>query len=110
MAGFNVSPGINNVLTSFLVNTAAGGDIPIVAAVAGKVVRVYRVLIIPTAAATLTWKDGTTVVSGPLAVAINGIYNLEFTGEPWYFSSVGATINLNSTAVQISGNVWFTQQ
>jgi hypothetical protein len=110
MAGVHLTPGETSRLTAFVVNSAAGGDFPIATAVAGKIVRVYRVLLVGAANAAYAFKDNQTALSGVMTPATGTVFLLAYDGEPWFVSSAGNTINLNLTANQTSGVVWFTQQ
>lgn len=109
MAGVAITPVLKSLLTPFKVDTAAGGDIAIVAAVAGKKVQVYRALLVGAATATIQFKDGATALTGVMTPATGFPFTLDYTGEPWFESTAGATINLTLAAVQTSGVVYFRQ-
>ena len=110
--GLGVTPvplSASQLLLSVL-NNAAGGDIPLVAAVGGKSVKLYRLLLFATNPTLITFKDGSTPLSGPIQLLESGSIVLDFSGDPWYQSSVGATLNINSSvATQISGTAWYEQ-
>jgi len=99
-------------LTRAVINSAAGGDIAIVAAAPNQIVRLYKLLLVNTAAANvITFKDNTggNATSGPMALGANAEIILPMDGEPWYQSALGGTVVINSGATQISGTAWFTQ-
>jgi hypothetical protein len=101
-----------SALSRAVINSAAGGDILPVAAVAGQIIRVYKIWLVNTAATSITFKDGAggTAVSGPAALAANGSLVFDFDGEPWYVTSLGNAFAINSSAAtQVSGTMYFTQ-
>ena len=56
-----------------VINAATSGDAnTIVAAVAGKQIRVLSYTLIADAAVTATWKSGTTAISGAMSLPANG--------------------------------------
>lgn len=94
-------------LSGVAINTAAAGDIALVAATAGMIVRCYRFLIVVAGATTLTFKDGGAAVPG--AIAFNGADKIVLDLEllPWFQTAIGNELALNnSNAVQISGAAW----
>ena len=92
------------------VSFASASSNTVIAAVAGEIIRIYRVLIIAAAAATLTFQDGSTALSGAMALAANGTIILPNCGIPWFQTSAGNAFNiLSSTGAQISGTIWYLQ-
>jgi hypothetical protein len=97
-------------LSRAVINSAAGGDIVLVAGVAGQIIRCYKFLIYNTTALSLTFKDGVTALSGPMALPALGQLLLPMDGEPWFQASAGANLVLNaSAATLVAGTIWFTQ-
>ena len=107
-SGYRLSPG----LQSAIINSAAGGDLVIVAAVAGQAVRVYRLILFPITASNITIKDGAnTSLTGAMTIGTGGLIQLPYDGEPWFVTSVGNAFIINSSAaVQVSGRAYFIQQ
>src|SRR5262252_4472652 len=58
-------------LSEAIINFTATGDNIIVPAAAGQVIRVYRYFLVVGSATNLTFKDGTTVLTGPINLASN---------------------------------------
>jgi hypothetical protein len=109
-AGVTNVPLLASQLTPVVINSASGGNIPICAGVAGKTVKLHRLLLVMGAPTNITIEDGTTSLSGPMPFFASGTLVLDFTGDPWYASSLGNALNINSSnAVQISGTAWYVQ-
>jgi hypothetical protein len=98
---------IQNAVISF----AASGDNTIVAAVANKRIYIFRLYFILGAASNITFKTGTTALSGALPFQANQGMILDPTECPWHQTDVGSAFILNSSnAVQVSGSVGYIQQ
>lgn len=94
-------PALNNAVISG--NTAA--DQTVVAAVSGKVIKVYQLHMVAAAAATATFKDGASTSLTGLETLATGIpLILPYTGTPWFVTSSGNAFIINQSAVQISGS------
>src|SRR5712692_2858354 len=112
MAGQDMRPAAPNIMkiTPVVVNFSGSGDQTIVTGVAGQTIRIMRVLLNTGAATNLTFKDGTTALTGAMAFAANGGLVLDDSDEPWYIAADGNNFVINSSAaVQVSGTIWFTQ-
>ena len=99
-------------LSRAVINSAAGGDILPVAAVAGQIIRLYKIWFVVTAATSITFKDGAggTALSGPAALGANAGFVLDLDGQPWYVTSAGNALAINSSgATQVSGTMYYTQ-
>ena len=110
MAGVSIVPSDNSlILTSAVVSNAGGGAIAAPAATTGKIIRVYKLFLVVTSATSITFQDGSTALSGAMALAANGAITLDFDGVPWFTTSAGAAFNVNSSnAVQVSGTIYYT--
>lgn len=109
MGGVNISP-TTRTLSSLAYTTASSGDIAAVPAVAGQIIRVYRLLLVIGGTTNITFKDGTTALTGALPFVVNNQLLLPFDGEPWFTTSQSGQFTINgSQAVQVSGIVYFTQ-
>jgi hypothetical protein len=97
-----------------VINAAGSGDNPIVAAVAGKKIRVkaWSVSNLTAAAQAIKWRSGTTDLTGLWGVgAVIGVIGAQdlATGD-WYFeTAAGAALNLNlANAIAVGGVVQYT--
>ncbi len=97
-------------LTSASVSFSASGDNTIVSAVAAQVIKVYRIMFTVTGAVNITFKNGSTALSGAMPFAANGGIVLDFSGEPWWTCSTNTAFIINlSTGTQVSGQIWYIQ-
>lgn len=87
------------------IDTASSGDNTIIAAVTGKSIQVHRIKFLLNSQTTVTFKDGTTALSG--AEQCNSQI-LDYDEEPWYKTTPGSAFTMNlGAAVQCSGTVWY---
>ncbi len=92
------------------VNNSAGGNIAAPAGISGAIIRIYKLYLVFSGNTNITFQDGSTALSGPMAMLANGSITLSMDGTPWFTTSVGNAFNINSSAsVQVSGAVYFTQ-
>src|SRR5271170_937446 len=88
---------------SVAINLNSSGNNTLVAGVAGKIIRVYRLFFIVTSSTSITFQDASTALTGPMAFAANGGMVLDFDTKPWFTVAKGDSWVLNSTnAVQVS--------
>jgi hypothetical protein len=99
----------NPFLTAAAVSHSASGDNTVVAAVAGKTTRVYRLFLVVAGTTVITIKDGAgTALTGVMTFAAGGSLILDFQAEPWFSCTAGNAFIINSSnAVQISGTVYY---
>jgi hypothetical protein len=93
------------------ISTAANPAV-FVAAVGGKTIRVYRILIVNAGTATnVTLEDSTpTVFSGAIPLVANGSLSADGAGDPlWVTASGKAFQAVNSASQSLVGQVWYTQ-
>ena len=103
-----------NQLTQVPINTSTSGQSTLVAGVAGKKIKVFRLKLICALATTVTILDGSsTILDGPLSFSANEGMVLDFTTmdmPPWYTTSLGNALVINSTATTvIGGNLDYLQ-
>ena len=80
------------------------------AAVAGQVVKVYKLFLISNGTSTVVPLDGSTALSGGIPLVANGSFVLNGDGTPWYVTSPGNAFALSNTAtITISGAIYYTQ-
>jgi hypothetical protein len=97
-----------------IVNSAAGGTLAAVAAVANQGVGIYRMILTVPSTITVTIQDtGSNALSQPFAFGASGgsiTLDTPINGDPWWNSKVGLGIQLNaSTTVQVSADIWYLQ-
>jgi hypothetical protein len=101
-------------LSSTAINFNTAGDQTLVAGVAGQIITVYKVFFVVSAAATLTFKDGTagTALTGAMSFTANGSLTFAFDNQPWFFASPGNAFVLTqtTTTAQVSGRIYFVQR
>lgn len=95
-----------NDLTGLRINTAAGGDTPLVAAVAGQTTRVHSLRLSVAGAVIVQIRDGATVLEVFNFAGVGGAVVLDFRSRPWYKTTANTALNINlSAAVQVDGRV-----
>lgn len=97
---FGVSP-----LLSAAVNFNAAAENVAIAAVGAQTTRVYALLLIPTASIVFTIKRGSTPLTGPITLAAPLL--LPYVGVPYFVTATNEAFVLSTTAVQISGTIWY---
>jgi hypothetical protein len=92
------------------IDFSSAGDNTIISAPASGPICIYGILFTVHAATNITLKRGTTAISGPIEFTGAGSsMTLELKEEPWYWTNPGEDFILNSSsAVQVSGTVWYT--
>lgn len=102
---------VQQPLKSAAVNISSAITTAIVAAVTGQSIRMHRILLVVSAPVNLTFKDGTTALSGPIPLATNEGLALDYQTQAWFVTSSGAALNLttDSTAT-VAGTVWYLVQ
>lgn len=94
------------------VDLSTAGDNIIVAGVAGKTIRVFKLFLVLGGDTLLTFKDGPTEFDGPLTMTTGGAIVFDEPRPPrhWFKTSDGNDFIINlSTPVQLSGRVYYTQ-
>ncbi len=110
MTGFGSHVQVPGPIQNAKIDFAGSGDNAIIAAVAGKRIFIYRLYFILGAATNITFKDGSTALTGAMPFLANGFMILDPTQVPWHQTAAGAAFNINSSnAVQVSGSVGFIQ-
>lgn len=92
------------------IDFAGTGDNTVVPGVAGASVRVYHLFLVVAAATSLTFKRGTTALTGPMAMTANGSVVLDFVTQPWMATEDGEAFVIHQTGTaQVSGQLGYTQ-
>lgn len=95
--------------TGLRINNSAGTSTTLVAAVAGKVVRVYCLRLSVAAAVVVNLQDGAGAILEVFNFAAAGSYSLPLREEPYYTTTAGNALVMNSTAVQVDGRLEYAQ-
>lgn len=96
-----------------IVNSAAGGTLPIATGVAGQLARIYRMILTTNGAVTVTIQDtGPNALSQPFTFGASGgsiTVDIPINGDPWWqATAAGLGLQFNaSAAVQVSADVWY---
>jgi hypothetical protein len=96
-----------------VISTATSGDNTIVAAATnGRKIRVQEYLLVPSSAVTVTWKSGSTAISGAMDLAAKapleaGVSGQTSTGLDGVLQTAGgeALVLTLGGAVQVSGHI-----
>jgi len=97
-------------LLEISIDFTATGDNTIVAAVAGKAVRVYRIFFVLSAASDIVFKKGATALTGVIEMKEGGSVTLDFQDQPWFTTELGEAFVINqSGTAQVSGRLYYTQ-
>lgn len=97
-------------LQEAVINFATSGDHNVVAAVAGQVIKVWRLFLWSNGDQALSIRDGATPLVGAIDLAQGGQVLLSKESDPWFTCSTNSPFNLNTAqAVQLSGRVYYTQ-
>lgn len=92
------------------INLSASGDTVVIAAVAGQRVHVLRWLVIVGGSTSLTFKDGTTALTGPMPLVANQPLSGAEGDLSHFVTTAGNGLTLNSSsAVQVSGYLLYVQ-
>lgn len=95
-------------LKSLPISFSGSGDNEIVAAVVAKRILIHRLFIVCASATDITFKRGSTSLSGAIPMAANGGITFDITGEPWFTTDIAEAFNIaSSNAVQVSGTVYY---
>lgn len=96
----------SNPLPARINNGAASGDTTLVAAAAGKSVRVYALRLNAAAACVVQIKDGAGTILEVFNFASAGLQTLFMRELPYYATTAGNALVMNvATAVQVDGVV-----
>lgn len=95
-------------LKSVAINFISSGDNEIVAAQANKRILIHRLFLVCGGSTNLTFKRGSTSLSGAIPMATNGGITFDITGEPWFATDLSEAFNIGSSSgVQVSGTCYY---
>jgi len=102
----------NSLIKTTPISFSNAGDNIIVTAVPGQLIEVWQLYFVVNGATNITFKDGSNnALSGALPMLANGALTFDYTGLLW-FTTTSASNNFiinSSSAVQISGQIYYTQ-
>lgn len=93
------------------INCSTVGDNTIVTGTASQSVRVFAFFFVVTAPVNVKWKDGAGTDFHPaLPFVVNGSWDQDPMGRPWFTTQPGNALVLNlSAGVQVSGRLYYTK-
>lgn len=87
-----------------IVSSALASNVEVVAAVAGKKIRVISFTIVSTSANVVTFRSANTAKTGAMALAANGTLSVAFSPVGHFETVAGEALNiLLGSAAQVSG-------
>lgn len=94
-------------LTPAVVSAASSGDNTLVAAVTGKSLRIFKLVLVFAADVDVIFKSGSTALTGTISMKAGGSIVLDFDICPWFVTGAGEAFVMNlSGAQQVSGNLY----
>ena len=107
---FNVTiDGNSSPLSSAVINIGSSGANTVIAGQTNKIIRVYRLAMVPLTSVTATIKDGSTSLSGPMPLGANQELIFNYDTQPYFIGTPGNPFIINlSGAVPVGGVVYFT--
>lgn len=96
----------HTVLTAAINATTTSGDNDIVAADTNNKIKVIGYVLVAAAGTTVTWKRGSTALSGAMALATNGGISAPLNSETsWFQTAVNEKLVLTLGAGAVQGHV-----
>ena len=98
-------------MLSAVVSKATAADHEIIAAVAGKQIKVHGYMLVAAGAVNVTWKNGTTALTGAMTMAAGTPIDADQGSDYawWFLLDTNTALNLTlSGAVQVSGHVSYS--
>jgi hypothetical protein len=89
------------------VNFSASGDNVVVLGLVGSRIKVLQFFLVFAGATNITYKSGTTPMSGPLSFGSNGAHVLDYMQLPLTCNPGDSFVINSSAAVQVGGTVWY---
>jgi|KBSSwiStaDraftv2_1062776.scaffolds.fasta_scaffold259074_2 hypothetical protein len=100
-----------NTLTGAVINASSASDNTIVAGVATQCILVFKIFFVASAATTVTFKDGSTALTGAITLTAGGSFVLDLDSEPWFIATAGnAFVIAQSGTAQLSGRAYYKQR
>lgn len=94
---------IGDTLKTGYANPSALGSSAVIAAVAGKRIRVVGLVVISTAANSVNFLSAATSISATFPLAANGGFILPYNNAGWFTTTIGEALNINMTVATATG-------
>jgi len=109
MTTFAIGPEDRTIYTVAVVSSTAA-TISAIPAVTGQQIRVYKLFLVSSGTATITFEDGSTALAGGIPMTANGAITLDADGLPWFTTSAGNAFQIanSGSGVTISGALYYT--
>ncbi len=82
---------------------SASGDTTVVAAIANAKIRVLNLAVVSTLANVITFKSGSTTISGAFPLGANGGLVLDFNEHGWFETAAGEALVINMGTATATG-------
>ncbi len=100
----------NDAITIEASIDTTASDTTLVTGVAGKRTRVWQMFFVQSLDSNVTFKSGSTALTGALSLTAFGTLMLPFSTHPWFTTGLGEDFVLNQSAsAQISGRIYYSQ-
>ena len=86
-----------------VISISGGGDMELVAAVAGKRIYVLSIAVTPEMVVDIQWKSGTTAITGVIPRNAKEDYNLSYCPYAYFRTELGEALVLNANAADAIG-------
>jgi hypothetical protein len=98
-------------MTPVAVNISNSGNNTVIGSATGKVIRVYRIVLVAASTVAVTVQDGSsTALTGAMTLSAGVPLTLDFSSQPWFVTSSGNAFILNlGSSVQVSGAAYYQQ-
>jgi hypothetical protein len=112
MAGFRTATFDGQDITAASLSFNINGSNTLIAASAGNIIRVYRLMLAcATGATTIQFFDGTNALTGVMTITNGTPFILYMDGNPWFTCTRGNAFNATSgSGNQWSGSIYSTTQ
>ncbi len=97
---------VNNQKQNVAVTPTGTGDQTVITGVAGKQIRVTAYVLVASAATVVTFKSGSTALSGPISLAINGGVSASDT-DYLFETASGADLVINQSVDGVDGHLTY---
>lgn len=105
MTTFDATVGAGVIQTA--VNFSASGDNTILTGQLGKSIKILQFFLVWAAGTTITYKSGSTTISGPMTYAANGGQAFDYFQLPLTCNPGDNFVINSANAVQVGGIVWW---
>ncbi len=105
-----LTPAAASALSETKVDIASATTTELISASSGQTGRLQRIMLVAAAAVNVTFKDGSTALTGAIALAAGVPFVLDYSGEPWFTTSANSALNLvTDGGAQVSGRAYWTK-